>query len=98
MAKHNIDRILNVQQPAKTTRSMAHDERWFLRKWHTVRWAQQTHSGLKGTEQNALSLWGLGRCTNKQKHGMYIPVHCLPLPRLTILNAQNLFKAALYMV
>lgn len=27
MAKHNIDRILNMQQPAKTTRTMAHDER-----------------------------------------------------------------------
>ena len=27
MAKHNIDRILNVQQPAKTIKSMSHDER-----------------------------------------------------------------------
>lgn len=27
MAKYNIDRILNVQQPAETTKSIAHDER-----------------------------------------------------------------------
>lgn len=26
MAKHNIDRVLNVQQPAKTIKSMSHDE------------------------------------------------------------------------
>lgn len=27
MAKHNIDRILNVEQPAKTAKFMSHDER-----------------------------------------------------------------------